>query len=406
MKEALKTVVLLGLILSALALTWLTWFYEMELSLPFGAVESFPPAEEGRTELKAAAWPVEACVMSDGIRYGLRQDIAGIGQLYNAIPLGLALGRAQNPKPLSRAEWEAALVQDGVFFRFSGCVPVGALAAWLSVDASAELTGHILRFAVTRDGDNALLLIQTEDLEFTRYDTATAYMVFSDAAAEYRADWERCTFAFELESPISGLEPETMLFDGTPTVQTALIQPVSDQSGLLDAIRRALRIPRTATSYPETDDATVYVDNLRTLLVSKEGDFLYRNPEVDTGGALDENGCIEAARALVSAAEPFLGAARLPMDCAYWTENIFTVRFSYELHGLPVELAPLCEMRFQNGILTEARLVLRSLSLDDGFARLLPERQAAALANAPRRRFGLVYFDMGQGVLRPDWAVR
>jgi hypothetical protein len=400
---------------SALFLAAQTWLLDADIDLLPGlglSAEAFPDAPPGRPVTSAAARPTECCVTLGGTRTGLRLDVDAVGGVYDraASVLGAALGQASEPRRLDRAEWEQALSQDGLFFSFPGSVPAAALASWLAVEPSEELNLSVSRLGLLNEGGFAALLLQAADGTLTRFGTAVPFdLALLESVRGYPVN-----FAFEDPALPDTLDPDALLFPGTPELTFASVGPARDVAGLRDAMLRVAGMSSRTPNYPE-DDGTTYVDGLRTLRVTAGG-VHYANPEtaapdpigLSYGDGPQDSYHIESARVFAAAAEAFLGQLRLPLAEAYTrSDGAYVVRFAYQLDGLPVSLdgAPGGTVVFQNGVLTQADFTLRYALSGGERAPLLPERQAAALAGKPGKRFGLCWFEQENGLLQPQWAV-
>ena len=433
-REALKSLLLMVLIASALTLTGRTWITDagvtdsaslawLRAAMEFTSLGGEPPlplASAGeKAEFHPASWPVSACVTKSALHRGISRDTAAVGLLYDRAhdQLGVALGTAEDAVSLTRKGWETLLSLDGVFFEFPYAVPTRALAAWLRVDAAPALCANVASLALVDDGDALLLLIRSGEGALWRYKTA---MAFDPALLSGTPAGAECRFAFEWPDRPPLLDADALLFGGTPQATLARTAPAEDLDGLSEAVLRKLGFSILTTPYLTGDGTQIYVDNTRayTLSISPRGELVYRNPggadpgrtqdEASPGerlpaeNALYEARCIEQARALLDTISAWQGEARTPLSFAGWNGNRFFVRFSYELNGLPVDLPAACEAFFENGALVEGRLYVRALFSTDEPATLLPEERAAAVTAGGR--FGLMYFREDGDLLTPDWA--
>ena len=190
--EWVKNLLLTGLTLSALYLATLSPLY---LNSPLygwtGRLLSSgaDPAGE-QVSFSAAARPASMAVTNSAGRYGVQYDNGAVDALFDQTGtlLGEALGSAGEAQPVTEARWRRALADEGIFFDFTGTVPLSALSGWLREgERNGLLSGDARRMVLAAGEDGAVWLYyqDTQD-RHSFYARATALRKIGRASCRER----------------------------------------------------------------------------------------------------------------------------------------------------------------------------------------------------------------------------
>ncbi len=362
-----------------------------------------------RGSAQTATLPIQISVKNSYGRQSFLRDETALGTAYNALGglLGEALESAgAEAEPLTQAQWEQALQQQGVSFRYAGALPAGLLADWL--DVKTDMTDSANLFVLSLEETRVSLCCQTED-GFIRISTALDPAQLSGALEDYRPDGS--TLACETtDEAFSRLDAATLL-----TMGGAVRIPAASASNPLDSALGA----RLATSfgfnpygntYTASDGSTVYEETTRSLTISSGGLVQLRNSDTENALFLassnSDAALAEYAQSLLQTLlSSCLGEAHLELTGLSRSGGTVTLSFGYFLNGIPVRMtgqANAAVLSFSGRALTSLSLQLRSYSTSDSTLTLLPERQAAAIVE-PGSLLTLYYRDSGAQSLSADW---
>lgn len=404
-REVLKTLLILLLLVSAGFLCYLNWFVD-QTAAPEGE------AEEGRTAVQAAARPVSAAVTWSGGRQGAAWDASSAAALYEPWRelLGQALGAAEKPEAVPAAQWRSALEGEGVYFAFPAPVPLEALSVWNGFQPSPELAGvQADRAALSFQGDAVLLCYWSEK---------GAYVCSTGLSGDYRARLAAEYSANGAEFSFDGADRETLFLPGPSAYPVVEVQEGDAQEDRLSQALTALRLsPYTNNRYTGEDGAQVFVEGRRTLRVGAAG-ALYR----DAGGSSEsdehllvsggeEPGAaekIEGVRALAQSALSGSGADWDLVLTKYEERSGSTVvGFTVAVNGVPVlpeGMEHSLEATIRGRVIVEVSLDLTAWRVTENLRRILPMAQACAALE--EGRLYLAYGREESGDYTANWFGR
>ncbi|MCL2004370.1 MAG: hypothetical protein FWG72_10305 [Oscillospiraceae bacterium] len=388
MKEFLKTALLILLGLSAAFLVYRTWVYDNSL---FGREMQGPAvfAPERLDYAPASAVPAGCAVMLDGIRTGARYDTE-TRDVYNAFKILLAdaFGSVTSAEPLTGGRaWQSVLQSDGVYFEFTGSLPISLLTAWLSADGSRlPVLGIPLDSAVESIGlafgDGAVRLFWScPDGEFWLAETEAEFSGWPELP-----ELRPCAFAFESDYA-AGWAPRQLLIDETRPRPTAVISAPPDirQSDSAYApFLETLELFVGSTTHYDRSGGRVYVDieNGRTCEFFADGSVLFSNPAAARSASLSNDSSVAAdvlrAWEALSRLELVMGGGRFEVSRVTQSPGGTAVEFFVMFGGVPV--------RWESAVVETAggeleRITLRLCVIEEGEGAgvPLPLRLAAAL---------------------------
>lgn len=361
--------------------------------------------------------PARLAVYRDGERYGLQYDDAGMEELFSSYGplLGDALAGAGEPSPLTERGWRDCLRRPGIYFDFSGDVPLAALARWLGGDGECALDGSARRMVLSAgEGDQVALCWQDAgDGGFYTCPTTLSQRLHLTPAVEAVTP-NGAYFAFEDEGLAKLLDPCTLITEGDQTgAQYAVTAPLSNTAGM-EALLDALSF--NSQNHAPGSTGEVYLDGSDRLVVRDGGTVTYRAAQGEKYPVEGQDGIVSAAqaadgaRALAERAmAPLCGDARLYLLSVQEEEDGWRVRFGYRLGGCAVYLYDegwAAEFLVQDGYITNFVLRLRCYTADGSGTLLLPISKAAVmLPDLTREKWELVlqYRDGGGPTLSPGW---
>ena len=180
--------------------------------------------------------PARLAVYRDGERYGLQYDDVRMDEAFASFGplLGSALAEAGESRTLTETEWRGCLRGQGVYFDFSGSVPISALARWLGGSGECALDGSARRVVLAEgEGDSVALCWQdAEDGAFYTCPTTLSRSLHLDPAVEAVTP-NGAYFAFEDAELSQLLDPGTLVTEEVPSgTQYAVSAPLSAAAGI------------------------------------------------------------------------------------------------------------------------------------------------------------------------------
>ncbi len=425
-REALKSVLIVLLLLALLPMTYLTWFYDARLrevtGLSFlddvardlGLSAPEPPSIHfvPTRQYKEAAFPVRLVLTNGGRHWGSQYDAALTGSVYERavkLPLGEALGSAADIVPQPPDAWHEALQSDGLYLEYADALPLPALAMWMSAGPPALPEASVRRLALVRqNGAMWLYFVDERDRRVYRCETAAPAQVFQPSDLP---GLTACTFGWETEEYAQ--TPYTLLFASPPRPFEVAMAPAWLVGQEVEDFLRELGInPDTNARFTSADGIT-YMDDLRTCRFSTDGLIRYRNPgaadNVSANHPFDE---IELARSLLATLTPILGRARLSLSAVEKTFDGkgYVLTFAYLFDDIEVRReggGPPVKLVFSRGVLTDASIQVCSFRQGDAVADLLPVSLAYLLTKDRHEgEFDLnLVYEERDGLLSPGWGL-
>lgn len=353
-------------------------------------------------------------------RYAVQYDEAASDELFQSVAglLMEALSSVEEPRQITRAQWEAALcTAPGVAFDFQGELPMPVLTYWLAGEDTG-LSATVRRLVLTVWQDDVALYYRDEESGFY-------YRCLSKTASEFHLEealsalsGNGAVYAFESEL-YQELDPDTLISGGTPEPAVCNVSnPVSGGQAALEALMTDLGIPVNSSSFYSSGNEQVARGGNDTIRLSDQGVAVYSADE-DGGGrfqvpvykdAADLAESVELCRQLAAATlGSRCGQARLYLMSAREDGAGLEVQFGYCLNGIPVRLESGCAARFviRKGQITGFELYFRCYT-DSGTASVvMPPRQAAAALEAlglTGEELLLSYIDHGGDTAAAVWT--
>lgn len=411
--EWAKDVLIAALSLSAVYLFTLSPLY-LNSPLRGWTGRLFAPAGgegTGLVSFAAAARPARMVVTNSLGRSGAQYDTAAVDALFEQTGalLGEALASAGTAAPISPLRWRRALEGEGIYFDFTGSIPLSALSGWLrDGEANRALSGDARRLLLA-PGDGGELFLYYQDgwdpnLFYARPTPLSAASHLDPLTAACAPNGAK--FAFE-DGELSQLDPYTLITGGPAQAEIfGAASPLA--AGGEAAVLESLSFSGALVTSYLSAEGTVYRMGEDALLLARDGSVTYRGadgalyPVVCEGERPTVAESIETTRRLVSAAvEPLCGDARVYLISARQEGEETVITYGYSLGGAPVWLAPggwAAQFRLTGGALTQFTLRLRSYAARGETIPLPPAAQAAAAMealDAGGRELVRVYHDAG-----------
>ena len=418
-KERGKTLLILLLSASAVYLLTLT-----PLVQDSGVLELFVPRGDSggavtSVTLTAAARPSRLAVNGGEGRYGVQYDQAEADELFVYLGplLGEALATSGQPMSVAEYQWRSALQTRGIYFDFSGSIPLSALGGWLQQKGTCGLSDSARRIVLTEgSGDRVLLWYQSEENgKFYRCDTGLSISLHLLPAIEDVAG-NGAYFAFEGEEWEVNLQPYTLITEDMKRVSYEASVSLTE-TGALSQVLEALNY--TGRNHASVSGGELYLDGNDRLHVLNNGCVTFdaaqagKYPVAAAGETVTVAEAIEAARDLAENTIGLLcGDAELYLVSAEPTANGYCVRFGYRLDGSTVWLYDegwAAEFYTEGGYLTRFTLYFRRYTGEAEQTLLLPMDKAAAvltvMADEPLELVSQ-YRDHGESVVEPVWVAQ
>ena len=412
--EGIKTLLIVLLACSAVYLAGRTLF-PRQLSRLFTPSHQSTTAESATVGLSSQTLrPAALSVTWEDKRYALlpHQDDQELYTQVSAL-LAEALSDAGAPAPITRRDWEQALLSPGLYCEYLSPMPLDTLSLWLSGQSNRALSGAwAQRLCV--NGDQ----LSYQDRDGTYYSCALSPDLagaLSSLAAPLSSNGAR--FAGETEN-YGALRWDTPVLDLTPSLPQLLAQDpvwISDTGTPGDNLARVLRSlsfhPQTNPLYAITGGWAIN-DGGETLRIDSASTLTYRRTE-DTPRFPVGSDPLDATRALAeSSVGAMCGDARLYLREVRQDGGATLITYGYAYRGASIQVGRegwCAQFVVRNGAVESFTLKPRHYTaLEDDPALLLPQEQAAAALEGPEEQaLELLYADDGQSQnLTPFWAVR
>lgn len=372
----------------------------------------------GEVTLSAAAYPSRMAVNTAAGRYGVQYNQDQVDRLFaQAGPLlGEALTGAQQPRPLDEDAWREQLGQPGVYFDFSGQIPLSALGGWLLPGGSCPLPGAARRLVLTQgEDDRVSLSYQEASGAFYTCPTQLSAQLHLNPLVE-QAQGNGAAFAFEREDYAGLLDPYTLITEQMQAGVYAASTPLAaggDLSELLDALSF------NGQNHASISGGEAFLEGTSRLEVQQDGTVRYRAtregkyPVAHAGSQPTLAEMIETTRQLAQdTVGAHCGQARIHLISARETGEGWQIRYGYQLNGSDVWLYQegwAAQFLVRDGYVAEFTLHLRSYDATGEQALLLPLERAVVMLPAltqEGRELVVQYRDGAGGSARPMWVAQ
>lgn len=423
--EWVKNLLIAALALSALYLFTLSPLY---LNSPLHGwtqklTATAPSGQEEQVSFSAAARPTRIVVSNGDGRCGAQYDTAAVDGLYaqTGTLLGEALGSAGAARPVTEGHWRRALSGEGIYFDFTGTIPLSALSGWLREgERNEQLSGDARRLLLAPGEDGAVWLYYQDGWEEgSFYGRATALQVQAHLApltASFVPNGAK--FAFE-DPRLRACGPYTLVTNGPDRAAVyEAASPLAAGGEALHTALSALSFSGALMSSYDGGEGTVYRRGEDYLLLSPDGSLTCHSGG-ETLYPVDREGAeptlaemIEATRRLAAAVlEPLCGQARVYLSSARQEGEEAIITYRYSLDGAAVWVGAegwCAQFRLTDGEVAGFTLRPRRYTALDAQTPLLPAVQAAAAIEAQDASGGelaLLYRDTGEREVRGGWVV-
>lgn len=379
------------------------------------------PNAAGSTEvtLTAAARPSRMAVSNGEERYGIQYDQESVDELFTRLGplLGEALVSSGAPENIRERTWQRYLRGEGIYFDFTGEIPLSALSSWLNPTGSCGLSASARRIVLAEGADDQVLLCY-QDAETGKFYACSTILSWSLHLAPSigSVTGNGAYFAFENEAWAELLEPYTLITEEEDRNIYTAATPLSAGGDLSDLLET---LEYTGRNHASVSGGELYLDGNDRLHIQTGGQVNYtaaqpgKYPVAIAGETMTIAEAIEAARQL---AENTIGArcgeAELYLQSAQETEDGYVIRFGYRLDGSMVWLYDegwAAEFFVREGYITAFTLCFRSYVSTGNKALLLSmDRAAAMLPSLVDQTCELIiqYRDRGESQVQPIWVAK
>lgn len=426
--EAIKTTIIIILILSALVLSYSVWFYGESFDDVFSALFDSKQSEPGFYEeyeessyTLSVVSPVCSTIRSDLGIYnsstGESTSRASAQSVFESISpvLAEALSSAASPVQITNNDWNNALSKNMVLFDFEGEMPVWALCSALDAESDKRFSLSTRYLLIAINENNMLdIYFKSDSRRIYKSETKTSAAYMNSLFAEYLPNGY--FFASETEN-IKDAPPEfIMRYDQQLINKLSVTNILDDLSGLdasraIDTVLSAFDFnPYTAKSYSEHDNINVYVEELDTLRIFSDGYLTYYSPEVDELPGVDvsdakKTSLISEAGRICQSISSYAGNINTYVIRAYYNDETqrFIILFGNEYNAVPIinDKGYYAKFEYKNAMLVSAEMSLKSYRAAELDTSLLPAVQAIAAASngSALSEFDLFYNSNG----KPCW---
>jgi len=423
-REQIKTLVIILLLISAVALAGQSGYYSAiseKLSSAQTASASAAVSASAAEEGFAAYNPLSMSInVEAGAHHGVQYSAAALESAYArfSVALGEALGSAHEVVTVDERQWQNALNGPGVYFSFPCEIPVAILASFLGAEAGEEIENiSASRFVISCGSDEVRLLFWGEDGAFYMCKTDVSLSAILSNIALYEENG--ATFAYKLPEA-EGLAPYTLIPEALGAVQKLVAQPSFSEDFDYSGIFAAFGInTKVMTGYTEADGAQVFVEGDKNLRILPDGTVVFGSA-APVGAATAQDDVANAVSLALSLAGSTIGvssgaAAAMLSDISYdKASGRCTVTFQYVAEGISVSLygpSAAAEIVIGGGEVLSAELRALRFSLGEEERSLLPVSSAVAIMSAAASAASkngslcLVYAQDAAGAIACVWMV-
>ncbi|MCL2569419.1 MAG: hypothetical protein FWE12_08370 [Oscillospiraceae bacterium] len=396
-KERIKTLFIVLLAASAVILGHATGLFTLPIQTggTAGGYDMRPSDRAGNISSAARPSAVLA-TRGDGLSRGHLADQGedfgpseGLRALYELFTghLGQALGSSGDAVPVNRADWEAALSGQSVFFRYDVELPGEVLAQWFGTEVGGA-NRLMQQLALAVGGDTVYLYFKGRDGIAYRSTTAVRPSDIQDALRTLVPNGARFGF---LDPVYAGQDPDAVLlgrYGGIPAIRSYnAVGGVYAQHR--DAFLDALGFTPALVRYFDEDGARTIVEGGNTLRIHETGLITSAHASLLVAGygSLELAEAIEAARRIVQVLDLVSGAAEVYLTDWTYADGQFHLTFNYYLSGVPIWTpSPAATVTIIGRHIAEVSLLVRTFERTGAYAPVMPEIQAsAAMGGVPIR---------------------
>lgn len=400
LKNRLKNVALLILVILMIGLTLLSWITDLSpQNIPVDSVLGNlyqrmlygNNAFELRSSETPAAFPVRVAVSGEDGLQGAQYQSASVDALYSALEedMGQAIDACGEFTECTEEAFQNALSGDTILFGYASPLPYRLLSAWIGSGA--------VNLSLKTD----LLLLSGEGKLYLRGEAGDYYVATTVVNVE---EWKNladrpsasyCTYAGQMSEPqYAHLLPDTLIFRSD--IQTVndykVVTPgfhEENNGNRIAQLLTAFSYEPYVDAYEENDGQTkVYVDNNSTLHVTNDGAVTFRATTLEGGLPAYEQGSVAESRRLLyctdlarSLLENISGETQTQLCAVYENEENTSLVFMQMIDGIPVAAAngeAFAQFEFHENLLVGASVNLCGYEASGTKTTLIPSSVAAA----------------------------
>ncbi|MCX7614276.1 MAG: hypothetical protein N2Z65_00805 [Clostridiales bacterium] len=409
-KEAVKTVILILLILSIIFIYQLNWVYRLDrdelmhkqswvsgFAQFFGIIQKIDQSALSM-EVKPAVYPMKVAARNQRGLYSILYNQDAVMDFYKkTVPVFTrVLESAQQIKKTDETEYKKALQGKMIYFGYDAEIPFYAFSEWIHVSGRNEFDLKI-RHIVLEDDSGTLSIFFRNGIDGEIYKIKTQVSSAQLLEQLNTIAPNNASFAFEKGNAFSSVEPETVLWTTTPLISklSGYLPSIINDNNAVQTLLEAFGFnPYTVKNYKENNGTLVYVEK-NTMRVEPDGTVRFLVSDAQNGipvsGILSgDNGptavvrMIEAARFLVDRASanvrgdaaPYL--RRVLFDSKTQTYNIY---FDMQVSGVPIfrKEGSAAQIEIKDGMISSATLHLRNYKKTSEDVYLIPQKQAISI---------------------------
>lgn len=357
-----------------------------------------------------------ACILvtgKNGLHYAAKYDNKTGEKLLNLFssPLGEALGTAGEPEEVAESSWREALKSNSVFFDYIYPQPLSFISATLGTQVSGTPASELAeRLLLANEGEGVYLYyISQSSGKIYRCQTAASAALLAEKIAEYPVG--TASFAFEGGEQYDQIDPY-FIFTGESSQLRAIAEtnPLDDAFPVSELLSLFGINARTTKPYTDAGGAVIYVDSGKSLRIDTDGRVLFSVTGQDGAAAPENYGaktradCLRACAQIVSSSIAGLSGAAAVGLTGITDDSLpasGTLNFGYSVDGIPVTLsggATAARFVIRGGVIVRAELCFRAYTFTGNTLVVLPEKQAAAIAQEKGGLPLLTYEERAAGV--------
>ena len=397
-RNGLRTALAVVLTLTLAAQCGLLWVR----MLPEGSL-SLPTRQETTTDNSAGAMPIRFAARNTEGLYGVAYHTDSLKEAYEttAAVWAQALEQAEQPSVVQMDAYSSALTQQLLMMEYDGNVPVDILAGWLGCRADSLQDCTLGTMVLCKDKNNQFRLYFRDGQRIRCAETRVDADAFDTAAQQFEPNG--CRLAAEEGQTVAPdllYDTEEAVFD---VMSFSAYSGSEGMNGLLEAFGMDAAVAQQKAY--ETDGVMVYVSGANTIRLASDGSMEYRGTGVSVKAAQGHDRLMqyvqtayrltgEALEAMDSGAAPALLRAETEEETGR-----YVVDYGMQINSVPVDHAAgyFARYIFDNGILVQAKLYLRTCQSTGESIAVMPVRQAAASQSLDAdTRLSLRYVDTAQ----------
>ncbi|MDO4749864.1 MAG: hypothetical protein Q4A39_03375 [Eubacteriales bacterium] len=391
-----------------------------EISQMLGSGESGTLSGSGLSAGESAAGIVTPTSMAvnsaAGMHYGVKYDADGLESCYGHFSalLGEALGSSGAPEKRTEEQWREVLSAEGVYFDFSGALPLRVLAGLLGTEMTSAAGGDAARrLCLVREQEGvSLWYLRDSDEVYYRCRTALNYALLSARLEAYVPNG--AFFAWEAGQD-DMLDPYFLFLESMPDLNRLEVEYAVPSETAVEAMLGVLGMNRfVASRYDEADGTIVYVEEDKSLRLYADGTLVFRLIGDESGDgsvtSAETAAAVETALRLAASVQDVYGgnAAFVCTDVSYNSgTDEQTIRFDYVVEGIPLRWGgdSAFTVTLRKGTVVRLTAYLWDFRIGERSVPL-PEVQAAAVVTASGGGEPMLIYELQGNSAVPAWVIR